>query len=55
MTFDEWYAQAKPAFEKAGLSLPEDIEMMELAHMECREANRSIEEYVKEELKLQGK
>jgi len=34
-SFDDWFAEVKTEFAKAGLTLPEDIEMMELAHMEC--------------------
>ena len=45
-SFEEWYAEVKTEFAKAGLTLPEDIEMMELAHMECMEANRSVSEFV---------
>jgi uncharacterized protein (DUF302 family) len=47
-SFEEWYAEVKIQFAKAGLTLPEDIEMMELAHMECMEEKKSIEDFVKE-------
>ncbi|MBK8519413.1 MAG: hypothetical protein WAT20_03120 [Ferruginibacter sp.] len=45
-SFEDWYAEVKIEFAKAGLTLPEDIEMMELAHMECMEANRSVADFV---------
>ena len=48
-TFGEWYAEVKTEFAKAGLTLPEDIEMMELAHMECMEAKKSIADFVEEQ------
>jgi len=47
-SFEEWYAEVKTEFAKAGLTLPEDIEMMELAHMECMADEKSIETFVKE-------
>lgn len=47
-SFDDWYAEVKTEFAKAGLTLPEDIEMMELAHMECMEAQKSVEDFVQE-------
>jgi uncharacterized protein (DUF302 family) len=48
MSFDEWFAKVKIEFDKHGLSLPDDIEMMELSHMECAEEEKSIEQFVKE-------
>ncbi len=53
--FDDWYAKVKTEFEKAGLTLPEDIEMMELAHMECRAEEKSVEDFIEEMKKEQGK
>ena len=47
-TFGEWYAEVKTEFAKAGLTLPEDIEMMELAHMECMAEKKSIADFVEE-------
>lgn len=47
-SFNDWYAEVKTEFSKAGLTLPEDIEMMELAHMECMEEKKSIETFVQE-------
>ncbi len=41
-SFEDWYAEVKTAFTKAGLALPEDIEMMELVHMECMAEHKSI-------------
>ena len=47
-SFYEWYAEVKTEFAKAGLTLPEDIELMELAHMECMEEKKSIATFVQE-------
>jgi uncharacterized protein (DUF302 family) len=47
-SFEEWYAEVKTEFAKAGLTLPEDIEMMELAHMECMAEEKSIAGFVEE-------
>ena len=47
-SFEEWYALVKKEFAKAGLAIPEDIEMMELAHMECRAEQKSIDSFVQE-------
>lgn len=47
-SFEEWYAEVKTEFAKAGLTLPEDIEMMELAHMECMAEEKSIAGFVQE-------
>ena len=48
MTFDEWFTIVKSKFVAAGLTLPEDMELMELAHMECRAAEKSIDDFVQE-------
>jgi uncharacterized protein (DUF302 family) len=55
MSFDDWFAIVKKEFVKAGLSLPEDIELMELAHMECVAEEKSIAEFIEETKKEQGK
>lgn len=55
MSFDEWFAKVKTEYAKAGLELPEDIELMELAHMECRAEEKSIEEFIEDMKKEQGK
>jgi len=47
-SFEEWYAEVKNEFAKAGLELPEDIELMELAHMECMADEKSIADFVQE-------
>ena len=47
-SFNDWYAQVKTEFTKAGLVLPDDIEMMELAHMECMEEKKSVADFVAE-------
>lgn len=48
-SFDIWFAEVKTEFAKAGLTLPEDIEMMELAHMECMEEGKSVAAFVEEQ------
>ncbi|MGC4101084.1 hypothetical protein [Ferruginibacter sp.] len=50
MPFDEWYAIVKKQYAANGLQLPEDIELMELAHMECRADEKSIEQFIKESI-----
>jgi len=54
-SFENWYAEVKTEFAKAGLMLPEDIEMMELAHMECMADEKSIADFVKETAAEQNK
>ena len=49
-SFEDWYAEVKTEFAKAGLTLPEDIEMMELAHMECMAEEKSIADFVQESI-----
>jgi hypothetical protein len=47
-SFEEWFAEVKTEFAKANLTLPEDIELMELAHMECMAEHKSIATFVQE-------
>lgn len=47
-SFDEWYAEVKSAYAKNGLTLPEDIELMELAHMECMADGKSVATFIQE-------
>lgn len=54
LSFEAWYEIVKKESAKAGLALPEDIEMMELAHMECRADGKSIEEFIADMKKEQG-
>jgi uncharacterized protein (DUF302 family) len=49
-SFNEWHAEVKTEFAKAGLTLPEDIELMELAHMECMAGHKSIATFVQESI-----
>lgn len=53
ISFDEWFTQVKIEYAKNGLALPEDIEMMELAHMECMNEETSIEEFIQQSIKEQ--
>ena len=54
LSFEAWYEIVKKESAKGGLALPEDIEMMELAHMECRADGKSIEEFIADMKKEQG-
>ncbi|MBL7701045.1 MAG: hypothetical protein JNM14_02245 [Ferruginibacter sp.] len=47
-SFDEWFAVVKTEFAKNGIALPEDIEMMEMAHMEYLESGKSQEEFMQQ-------
>ena len=49
-SFEDWYAEVKTEFAKAGLKMPDDIEMMELAHMECMEEEKSIAAFLQENI-----
>jgi uncharacterized protein (DUF302 family) len=46
ISFEDWYAEVKTEFAKSGIALPEDIELMELAHMECMNDEKSIATFV---------
>jgi hypothetical protein len=50
MPYAEWSTVVKQEFAKAGLQLPEDEEMLELSHMECRAEQKSIEIFIKESI-----
>lgn len=54
LSFEAWFAIVKTEFAKAGLTLPGDIEMMELAFMECQADCKSIEEFIADTKKEQG-
>ncbi len=43
--FDTWYAEFKAKITALGLPLPEDIEMLELAHMEGLSVDAAVEQY----------
>jgi hypothetical protein len=47
-SFTEWLAQVKIEFAKAGLEMEEDEGLLELVHMECMEARKSVAEFVQE-------
>ena len=48
LTFDEWYRLVKEGFAREGLTLPDDIDLIELAHMECVEDEKSVEQFIRE-------
>ncbi|MEQ1677902.1 MAG: hypothetical protein ABL876_14425 [Chitinophagaceae bacterium] len=54
MSFEDWSVKVKKEFAKAGLQLPEDEELLILAHMECMAENKSIEKFVEESAASQG-
>jgi uncharacterized protein (DUF302 family) len=47
-SFEDWYAIVKTEYAKNGLTLPEDIELMELAHMECMADGKSVATFIQE-------
>ncbi len=53
MDFDEWFAKVKTEFDKNGLILPDDEELMQLAHMECRVDEKSIDDFIQDMIKEQ--
>lgn len=46
MPYDEWYALVKSKIMSAGLPLPEDEELLILAHMECMIEEKSADDFV---------
>lgn len=48
ISFEEWAKQVKKKFAEAGLQLPDEEELLELAYMECRADNKSIAEFVQQ-------
>ncbi|MEI2740784.1 MAG: hypothetical protein V9F01_18560 [Chitinophagaceae bacterium] len=48
MTFEEWAVLVRQQFIKKGLALPEEQELLILAHMECMAEEKSIEKFVEE-------
>lgn len=50
MSFADWYTQVKAAYLQNGLTLPDDMELMELAHMECMSDGISIEAFVQQSI-----
>ena len=46
MSFEEWHAIVKSKILAAGLSLPEDEELMILAHMECAVEEKSVDDFI---------
>lgn len=46
ISFNEFFAKVKTELAKNGLAIPEDIEMIELAHMECIEEKASVDEFI---------
>jgi len=55
MSFEEWSKAVKQKFNAAGLQLPDEEELLELAFMECRADNKSIDQFVEDTAKEQGK
>jgi hypothetical protein len=55
LSFEEWSAIVKREFKKAALQLPEDEELLILAHMECMAEGKSVQKFVQEAIAEQGK
>ncbi|MBL7731596.1 MAG: hypothetical protein JNM88_10495 [Chitinophagaceae bacterium] len=55
LSFEEWFAKVKEEYRKNDLTLPEDIELMELSYMECQADGKTINEFIEEMKKEQGK
>ena len=46
ISFAEFFEKVKTEFAKNGLALPEDIELIELAHMECLAEETPADEFI---------
>jgi uncharacterized protein (DUF302 family) len=46
ISFDEFFEKIKIEFAKNGLAVPEDIELIELAHMECIAEDIPADEFI---------
>ena len=46
ISFDDFFAKVKTEFSRNGLTVPEDVELIELAHMECIEEGISVDEFI---------
>ena len=46
ISFDDFFAKVKTEFSRKGLTVPEDVELIELAHMECIEEGTSVDEFI---------
>jgi hypothetical protein len=46
ISFDDFFAKVKIEFARNGLTVPEDVELIELAHMECIEVGTSFDEFI---------
>lgn len=54
LSFTEWATIVKKEFATAGLQLPDEEELLELAYMECQADNKSIEQFVEQTGKEQN-
>jgi hypothetical protein len=48
LSYTEWATIIKKEFATAGLQLPDEEELLELAYMECQADNKSIREFVQQ-------
>lgn len=46
ISFNDFLAKVKMEFAKSGIAVPEDIEMLELAHMECLAEEASADDFI---------
>lgn len=54
MSFEEWSAIVKKKFAEAGLQLPDEEGLLELAYMECRADDKSIRQFVEDTAREQN-
>ena len=50
ISFNDFLGKVKTEFAKNELAIPEDMEMLELAHMECVEEDISADEFIQKML-----
>ena len=46
ISFGDFFAKVKTEFSRNGLIVPEDVELIELAYMECIEEGISVDEFI---------
>jgi uncharacterized protein (DUF302 family) len=46
ISFNDFFEKIKIEFAKNGAAVPEDIELIELAHMECLAEETPVEEFI---------
>jgi hypothetical protein len=54
ISFADFFAKVKIVFAEHKLALPEDIELLELSHMEMLEAETPVDEFIENMVKEYG-